>query len=92
MKKTKKQLKAEIKALKANRYAQLHKSYKDIEKASKKVLLGSSAILEIRFLDNTHLVYPTEIIDGLSEETIKVFKKDIKRSQDLQSIGFSIRD
>lgn len=80
MKKTKNELKQEIKELKAQLAHTYHFVSISLSKAGTDRMMGSGVMLELTALGGRQLIIPVMIRDGLSKETIVAIQKDIIRS------------
>jgi len=90
---TKKQLKRKIEILEANSIHALTDAFQDIEKCGESKYFGSGVTITIKNINKDNPIICNEflIIDGLSEDTIKAIKADIKRTYDLKvSLSFKI--
>ena len=79
---TRKQLERKVIELTAQLASTYHFANQSINKASIDHLLGGGVLLELTALGGREIIYPTVILDGLSNETIQAIKADIKRSHD----------
>lgn len=82
-KKTRKQLEAEIVALKAQLTSSYWMASERLKELGKDKMMGSAVILTMTHLDGREAIGPVAIRDGLSDETIKAIKEDLIRSFDL---------
>lgn len=83
MKKTKNELKQEIKELKAQLARTYHFVSTSLSKTGTDKMMGSGVMLELTALGGRQLIIPVMIRDGLSKETIDAIQKDIIRSYKL---------
>jgi len=54
-----------------------------LDKASKKHMMASGVLLQLNAIGGHQIIPPTVIKDGLSDDTIKAIKADLKESYDL---------
>lgn len=86
IKKTKKQLKREILELKSSTPQAYRLAYDNLINTSIDNNMASGVLLQITGIGGKELT-SVLIQDGLSDETIKAIKKDIKRSSDTMLLG-----
>lgn len=79
---TKKELQEELAIIKARDIIALDSAYRNINKANIETYLGSGIRITVKNINKTNNVICNEfmISDGLSPDTIKAIKEDIKRS------------
>ena len=60
-----------------------HFASQGIDKAGKKHMMASGVLLQLHALGGKEIIPPVIIKDGLSDDTIKAIKADLKESYDL---------
>lgn len=83
---TKAQLERKIFELKAQLASTYHFANQTIDKANIDRMTGSNVILQLTELGGKNIILPVAIRDGLSSDTIKAIKADLKRSYDLATL------
>lgn len=85
-KETRKELKRKLQITESDSFYALTNAYKNIDSCTTDNFMASGVTITIKNINKNNPIICEEfcIIDGLSEETIKAIKKDIKRSYDLK--------
>lgn len=82
----------DLRALKAQDIGTLSKAHADAQRLGKDRFLASGVIVSVTTIGGTTLLEPVMIADGLSDETIKALRRDIKATYDYRLTMNRIRD
>ena len=84
--KTREELEFEIIALKAQLASTYHFASKQAGDANTKRYMGSAIIVAMKSLSGKEIVMPVAVRDGLSDEFIAAFKKEMARSHEIATL------